>query len=148
MTSKKTNSDKQKHAQSLFVKGMLQKEIADILGVSEQTISKWRQKFNWDKIAEQNNVTRASLLKDSFIQLNAVNKEIADNKNIPTKSQSDTKAQLLREIENFSEQPIYKYIDIFEEFIAWLSKTEPKQLKLFSELSWKFIEEKQNLKTN
>jgi len=148
MTSKKTMSDKRAIAQSLFIKGVLQKEISEIIGISEQTISKWRKNFDWDILIQQNNITRKSLLKDTFIQLTAVNQQIKDNNNIPTKAQSDTKAQLLREIEKFSEQPIYKYIEIFEEFIAWLSKTDPKNLKLFSDLSWKFIDEKQALKNN
>ena len=102
MTSKKSVSDKRAIAQSLYIKGVLQKEISEIIGISEQTISKWRKNFNWDEMLQQNTVTRNSLLRDAYIQLDAVNNAIKQNGNIPRKEQSDSKAQLLREIESFS----------------------------------------------
>ena len=149
-TVKKKNkfNEKRATAQALYLKGMSQKEIHDIIGISEQTISKWRNLFNWDDIKELNTITRSSLLKQSYIQLAAVNKEIEENKNIPTKVQSDSKAQLLREIEHLSEIPIHKYIEVFEEVLSWLSKTDPKYIKQFSELTWKFIEDRQSLNAN
>lgn len=146
MTSKKSVSDKRAIAQSLYIKGVSQKEIAEIIGISEQTISKWRKNFYWDEILEQNTVTRTSLLKDSYIQLAAVNNAIKLNGNIPKKEQSDSKAQLLREIESFSEQPIFKYIEVFEEFTAWLSRNNPKMMIPFANISMQFIEDLRNEK--
>lgn len=146
---KKANlNEKRTMAQSLFIKGITQKEIAEITGISEQSISKWRKKYDWDNLFEQHNVTRASLLKQSYEQLAAVNKEILANNNIPTKAQSDSKAQLLREIEKFSDTPMYKYIEVFEELISWLSKTDPKNIKFIAEITWKFIDDKQSLNAN
>jgi transposase len=141
MTSKKSIADKRSQAQSLYIKGVLQKDIAEIIGISEQTISKWRKSFNWDEILEQTNITRPSLLRDAYIQLAAVNNKIKENGNVPKKELSDAKAQLLREIELFSEQPIYKYIEVFEEFTAWLSKNNPKIMINFANLSMQFIED-------
>ena len=144
----KNRTEKRSMAQSLFLKGISQKEIAEIISISEQTISKWRAKFEWDNLREIETITRSSLLKQAYIQLAAVNKEIEGNNNIPTKVNSDSKAQLLREIEHLSEIPIHKYIEVFQEVISWLSRTDPKHIKEFSEVTWRFVEAQQSLNGN
>lgn len=130
-------------AKGLFVKSdMSQKEIAVLLGVSEKSVSEWRKKYDWDTSKQIQSITRKSLLEEAYKQLDAINKKIADKGGIPDKALSDAKAQCLREIEQFSDTPTHIYIDVFEDFCAWLSRYAPKQLRGVSELSLRFIESK------
>lgn len=131
-------------AKGLYVKsGMTQKEIAALLGVSEKAVSEWRKKYDWDTAKQIQSITRKSLLEDAYKQLDAINQRITtEKKGIPDKAMSDAKAECLREIEKFSDTPTHIYIDVFEDFCAWVSKYYPKELKRFSELSLRFIESK------
>ena len=130
-------------AKGLFVKSdMSQKEIAVLLGVSEKSVSEWRKKYDWDTSKQIQSITRKSLLEEAYKQLDAINKKITDKGGIPDKALSDAKAECLREIEKFSDTPTHIYIDVFEDFCAWLSRYTPKQLREFSELSLRFIESK------
>lgn len=85
-------------------------------------------------------ITRPQLLQEAYAQLKAVNEIIANKHgNVPTKELSDVKAVIRKEIESFTHQPIHKYIEVFEEFIDFLSRTEPSKLTDFATLSQAFI---------
>jgi putative ATPase subunit of terminase (gpP-like) len=145
MSEKEMNREqKRETAKGLFVKSdMTQKEIAVLLGVSEKTVSEWRKKYDWDSARQIQSITRKSLLEDAYRQLDAINQKVTANGGIPDKALSDAKAECLREIEKFSDTPTHIYIDVFEDFCAWLSKYSPKELRRFSELSLRFVENKQ-----
>lgn len=140
-----SREQKRETAKGLFVKSdMAQKEIAVLLGVSEKTVSEWRKKYGWDSARQIQSITRKSLLEDAYKQLDAINQKITAKGGIPDKALSDAKAECLREIEKFSDTPTHIYIDVFEDFCAWLSKYCPKDLHRFSELSLRFVESKQD----
>lgn len=136
-----TNAEKKELGRNLYVKtDMKRKEIAQRIGASEKTLRKWIEENEWDKMRDSLQITRPQLLNDAYVQLNAINIFIKQElKNIPNKEMSDAKAVLRKEIETFSTQPIHKYIEVFEEFIEYLSKTEPAQITVFANLSQKFI---------
>ena len=47
--SKREMATKKRQAAHLFlIKGLLQKEIAKIIGVSEVTMTKWKRQYKWD----------------------------------------------------------------------------------------------------
>lgn len=143
MSEEMSREQKRETAKGLFVKGgMNGKEIALLLGVTEKTISEWRKKYNWDDDRRTQNITRQALLGEAYKQLDAINKSITEKGGIPDKNLSDAKAQCLREIERFSDTPTYLYVSVFEDFCAWLSKYEPKQLVTVSQLGLRFIESK------
>lgn len=139
-----SREQKRETAKGLFVKSdMTQKEIAVLLGVSEKAVSEWRKKYDWDTAKQIQSITRKSLLEEAYKQLDAINKKVADKGGIPDKALSDAKAECMREIEKFSDTPTHVYVDVFEDFCAWLSRNAPKQLREFGELSMRFIESKQ-----
>lgn len=139
-----TLAQKREVGMGLYTKGnMSQKEIAALLSISDKTIGEWRKKFEWDDAKKIQQVTRKSLLENAYKQLAAINKKVDDNGGIPSKIENDAKIQCLREIDLFSATPTRLYIDVFEDFMAWLSKNEPKQLQTISALALKFVEHKE-----
>jgi predicted transcriptional regulator len=135
------NAEKKTLAKTLFVKSsMNRKEIATQVGVTEKTLRNWIDGDNWEELKNSQTITRSQLLQDAYNQLRAINQKIEiDFKGIPTKELSDAKGVIRKEIEHFSHQPIYKYVEVFEEFIEYTSKISPSDLNKFSELSQGFI---------
>jgi hypothetical protein len=135
------NAEKKDLARNLYVKSDFnRKEIAAQVGTTEKTLRKWIEESDWDKMKDSIQITRPKLLQDAYNQLNAINRKIETELfGIPTKELSDAKGTIRREIEVFSDQPIHKYIEVFEEFIGYLSKTTPAKVVEFAELSQGFI---------
>lgn len=135
------NAEKKDLARSLYIKSdMTRKEIAQQVGTTEKTLRKWIDDDGWDKMKDSLQITRPQLLQDAYAQLNAINRYIEEKlQGIPTKDLSDAKGVIRKEIETFSEQPIHKYIEVFEDFIGYLSKTTPSKVAEFAALSQEFI---------
>ncbi len=137
------STSKQELAKSLFVKSTLnRKQIAETVGCTEKTLRNWIDKFGWEQLKEAETITRSQLLRDAYKQLKQVNAHIENELNgIPNKEMSDVKAVIRKEIEALSEQPLYVYIEVAEEFTGWLAKHHPKSLKETTSLLYEFIQE-------
>lgn len=135
------NREKQEHARGLYVRSTYnQKEIAAIVNVTPKTIGNWIKDGNWDEHRDSLQITRPQLLQDSYAQLKAINLKIqTDFNGIPNKQLSDAKGVIIKEIEALSNQPLHRYIEVFEEYIEWLSKNHPDQLRSFATSSQEFI---------
>jgi len=136
-------AEKKQLAQSLYVKSdFTRKQIAEQVGVTEKTLRGWITDGEWDTMKDALQVTRPQLLIEAYSQLKAVNTKIRDDfGNVPNKELSDAKGVLRKEIEILSNQPIHKYIEVFEDFIQFLSKNDPKELSKWASLSQLFINE-------
>lgn len=133
--------EKKKLAHSLFVKGnMTRKSIADQVGVQPKTLKSWIDKGNWEDMKEAQAITRPQLLQDAYNQLRAINLKVEELGGVPNKELSDAKAIVRKEIETFSNSPLHQYVEVFEEFIGFISKHSPEDLIRFAELSNEFIE--------
>jgi hypothetical protein len=135
------NAEKKNLAKTLFVKStMNRKQIAAQVSVTEKTLRSWIELDNWEDLKNSQTITRSQLLQDAYNQLRAINQKIETELNgVPTKELSDAKGVIRKEIEHFSHQPIYKYVEVFEEFIEHLAKNAPVELTKFAELSQNFI---------
>lgn len=135
--------EKKQLAYALYVKSSVKytrKEIAKHVATTEKTLRGWIENGEWDTQREALQITRPQLLQEAYTQLKAINQEIAEkHRNIPTKELSDAKAVIRKEIEAFSTQPIHRYIEVFEEFIEWMSKNEPGQMAIFGPIAQRFI---------
>ena len=68
----------QEFAKSLFLsQNLTQKEIAERVGVTEKTLSKWIEKEGWDKLKKSALVTKAAQLAMLYDQLEYLNRHIA-----------------------------------------------------------------------
>lgn len=138
-------ADKKHLAQSLYVKSELsRKAIAEQVNITEKTLRKWIELGEWDKMKDAMQITRPQLLQEAYAQLQAINQIIREeHNNVPPKDLSDAKGVIRKEIEAFSSNPIHRYIECFEDFIDYLSKNQPGQLRTFASLSMEFINELQ-----
>lgn len=118
-----------------------QKKIAEMCGVQEKTLKAWIDKYRWGEEKEKNSITRQSLLKETYSQLTAINKEIKENYNgIPTKTLSDAKGVLIKEIEALDRQPLHKIIEVLQDVLVWCGKHHHEQVQELAELLNEFIE--------
>ena len=139
------NEEKKRLAYSLYVKSSAKytrKSLAKKVGVTETTLRRWISDGEWDLQRDASQITRPQLLMDAYAQLKAINQKIEKEfGGVPNKELSDAKASVRKEIELFSVMAIHKYIEVFEEFIDWLAKNNPKKLQEWAVLSQNFISE-------
>lgn len=126
---------------------MNRKEIAATVGVSEKTLRSWIDSGEWDKQRDSLRITRPQLLQEAYAQLNAINIKIKESyAGVPPKDLSDAKAVIRKEIEALEHAPIFRYVEVFEHFMDFLSKSYPVEMVPFAKRSQEFISELQKHK--
>jgi len=129
-------------ARELFLNGRYsRKELAEMVGVTEKTLRRWIEAENWEKLKISVSITRKKLLQEAYQQLDNINQYIKNELNgIPNKEMADAKAVIRKEIETLSDRPLYQYIEVTEELIEYIGKTDPKKLVECTETIRNFIE--------
>lgn len=113
-----------------------QKEIADIIGVSEVTMSKWVADGNWDEIKALETASRGATIRNLLKRIfEESQKEDPD---------ADKIAKLTSALEKLDQKKITvpNTINIFMAFGKWLYPRNPEQAKQFTMLMNDFIKEK------
>jgi len=97
-----TISDKQYLAKVLYTREQLDgKVVAKRVGVSEKTISKWVNDFNWKELRQRLLLAKDELLGQLYRQLEALNGAIEKSEaKHPTTAQADTQVKLTAAIRN------------------------------------------------
>lgn len=120
-----------------FHKGKEQKEIAEMYKVSEQLVSKYRKKFDWDK--------RSRDLKESnYGSIEKLTK--LRDKNIE-KGDSDAawKAQkIIDSIEKDFDRLAYT-IEIMDDFLSYLKQHHAKAFRIFQKILPDFLQSQRNI---
>lgn len=127
----------------MFIQGTYtQKHIAEMVGCAQNTLTSWIDKGNWKEEKEAKTITRPELLKTSYLQLAAINKEIEDeHKGIPNKDLSYAKSMIRQEIESLSDMPLHQYTEVFGEYMQFLNDAHLDKIQEHTELMNEFIEE-------
>jgi transcriptional regulator with XRE-family HTH domain len=95
MAENTTMADKQYLAKILFTREKLeQKLIAKKVGVSEKTISKWVNEFNWRSLRDRLLVGKEEVLNNLYEQISNLNRAIQD-KNVGEKYGDTKQADIL-----------------------------------------------------
>lgn len=137
------STEKKQIARSLFLNSdITRKVIAQQAKITEQTLRRWIEQGKWEQTKDAKTVTRAILLQDSYAQLKALNIAINQSGGVPNKEQSDAKAVLRKEIEALKDTPIHVYVEVFEEFIGYISSVAPTKLQELSAFMQSFLETK------
>ena len=138
-----SKAEKKVIAEGLFIKTTLtRKEIAAQVGVSQTTLRDWIEKGGWESIKQSGTIKFQALLEESIKQLEAINKRINDEHGgVPNKELSDAKAVIRKEIEVLSKKPLFRYVEVMEDFQGWTTKHHPEDLQKVTKLSMKFIED-------
>lgn len=122
-----SNAQKKEWAQLLFTKeNISQKEIAERVGVSEVTMSRWVKAGSWESLKVSITITKEEQLKNIYRQLAEINKAIAERSadegpRYATPSESDTINKLATAISKMeSDIGLSDIIATFQGLLTWL----------------------------
>ena len=122
---------KKSTARALFMSGMEQAEIADRVGVSRVTISKWCVDEGWKETRAAKNITRSELVNKLLLTIDNLITQVNESKD-PTLlgGLGDKLAKLSAVIEKLDKKAnVVDAIDVFTAFSKWLefrAKTDPE----------------------
>lgn len=124
-------------AQDLFVySGRTQKEIAEMVGVSEQTIVRWKDEGKWEELKGANNLTANQVIGNLYRMALELSKD-------PT-SNADRIAKIASAIDRLkpTKHTLTSYISAFMDFGDWAKrKGFVEEIKILNRLQKAFIED-------
>ncbi len=143
MAGRTTNKQKQDYARTLYLQGGLsQKEIAERVGVTEATLSRWQRKEGWKDMRAARSVTRAEQLRRLYAQMasmmDAIEGRPADKPISP--SEADSVAKLTKAIKALeTETGLSETVEVFMRFGSWMRNRDPDLARKFARLQDQYI---------
>ena len=141
------NNDKKKAlAKDIYTLGQFTfEEIAEKVGSTRQTVSKWCREGQWEEIKAGMTVSREQILKGMYSQVNEINKAIQkneDGKRYATPAQADTLAKLSAAIKKMEmDTGISDLVSAGIRFAEWLRPVDMDKTKEFVRLWDAFLKE-------
>ena len=131
-------------AKSMYIhENRTQAEIAEVVGVSRQTIVKWCKDDKWDELKVSMTMTREAQIKNLYRQLSEIQQAILareDGQRYANTREADTIAKLTDSIKKLeTEVGIHDVVSVAERFVGWLRPIDLEQTKTFVGLFDKFI---------
>lgn len=147
MAKELTMQQKRDWAKLLFTReNLTQKEIAERVGVSAQSVNKWVKTENWENLKVSITITKDEQLKSLYRQLSELNKYIAERDNgsrFATSSEADTISKLANAIDKMeSDIGLSDIITTFRKFLDWMRKTDLSQAQSLAPIFDAFIKDK------
>jgi uncharacterized protein YjcR len=135
MAKQVTNQAKKLMAERMFVEdGMTAKAISELLDVSQVTLSKWRNDFEWEKKRSEMLAAPHKLREILMREL----KTIAEGGT--SLVDADALAKVNKVIESVSDRISVQIIfSVFKEFDNWMADQDPKTAVLFTEYHKQFL---------
>lgn len=144
MSIVKTEKDvKKEYALLLFKQGVTQKEIAQRVGTTEQTLSKWAKDGKWDALRKSLLVTRQEQLGNLYEQLSELNTNIKskpEGQRFANSKEADVLVKTtgaIRQLE--TETSVSDVVDVSIKCLNWLRGVEPAKAKEQAEIFDAFI---------
>ena len=130
------NKAKKELAEKLFIEdGLTAKEISPLVGVSEQTLSRWRKDGNWDN---KRNEFLAAPHKIKEVLMKEL-KSIASGEG--STIDADALAKVSKVIETLSSRTSVQVIfSVFKEFDNWMADQEPRLAIEFTDWHKRFLQ--------
>lgn len=112
-----------------------QKEICDIVGWTEATFTKNKEKFGWDSLKGATSITAQNIIKKLYLKLEAL--VDAD------KIDADALIKVTKSIEFLSNKKVTvsQHINCAKEFTVWLFAKKPDLAKELNKYQREFINE-------
>lgn len=108
-------------ARALFLSGMEQIEIADKVGVSRVTISKWCSAEGWKQIRAARNITRPELTNKILALINKLLEEFEGADNMTAPALADKLSKLTAVIDKLDKRAtVVDVIEVFMNLSHWL----------------------------
>ncbi|MBK5719784.1 helix-turn-helix domain-containing protein [Dysgonomonas sp. Marseille-P4677] len=138
---------KKKNAKALFITGQYQqKEIAELVGVTVQTISRWVNSEKWDVELASLTITKEKQLARYYAQINEINEAIserdkgqryANSKEADILNKLSAAAQKLE-----SETGVRDIVDVSIGLLEWVRGFDVEKAKELSDLFDGYIKTK------
>ena len=143
---KLTNKQKKDWAKSLFLNEKLtQKELAARVGVSENTISKWVNEGDWEKLRKNILLTREEQMQLMINELEALNKFIQDKPpgfRFADSKEANIRRNLVKDIKELeTKASLAEIIEAGKRFTKWLTISDLKKAREFADLFDAFIKD-------
>lgn len=141
----KKKSDEQQKAYDLFCNTVLtQKEIATVVNVSAQQMSKWVKDGNWELYRSAHQTSLPAIIQGYYLQLAEINKEVKEKYNgVPTNEHTDSICKITNSIEKLNKKHnLSAYHQVLREFLEWSMKQNAEHAKLFGPDMLDFLREK------
>ena len=140
------NIDKRDIARSLYVNGSYtQEEIAQKVGVTRQTVSRWIATDSWDDQKAALTITPQQILAGLNRQIVEINNSISqreEGQRFASVAEADTLAKLAAAIKKIeSDAGIADIVDVGIRFTNWLRELDLEKAKEFNELLDAFIKD-------
>jgi uncharacterized protein YjcR len=135
-----TNEKKREIAEDMYIRlGMTGREIAENLGVTEQTVSRWKKgrdgEKDWDA---RKNEAQLTPLKIKELLLEEAHK-IAKGEESNIKA--DQLSKIMAAIDQLDKKiNVRTVMDVFREFDNWMAEQEPKTAILFTRFHKLFLQ--------
>jgi transcriptional regulator with XRE-family HTH domain len=130
---------KQDYAMTLFLySGKTQQEIAERVGVSENTLTAWKKAGNWETMKGALTATKPQLIKDFYQQITLIKESAVDEQGKP-RAMTLKETQAIRLItkaigELDRSLTMDTYVQVMEEFVRWFYEAKPDEAQAF--LPW------------
>lgn len=140
------NIDKKDIAKSLYLNGTFtQEEIAEKVGTTRQTVSRWVKQGAWDELKASLTITPAQILAGLNRQIVEINNNInqrEEGKRFATVPEADTLAKLASAIKKIEQDVgIADIVDVGIRFTNWLRALDLDKAKEFNNLLDAFIKD-------
>jgi predicted transcriptional regulator len=127
----KVSTDKKEFAEALFMQNMAQNAIADKIGVSVNTISRWVKDGCWAEKRTAQTLTRKEVVNNVLRSVNALAEKLGECSDVNSSSRiADQLAKLSSTISKLDkESSVVDYVDCFIAFGRWLeyqAETDPE----------------------
>lgn len=149
--TRKDTEQKKSLGRSLYLSGMEQTEIADQLGVSRVTISKWCTAEGWKEARAAKNISRPELVNKLLLTIDAMIENVNKSKD-PTLigSLADKLSKLSATIEKLDKKAnVIDAIEVFMAFNRWIQdqasfdpEITPELIKAINKYQNKFLMER------
>jgi transcriptional regulator with XRE-family HTH domain len=135
-------------AKMLFIyENLTQKEIAERVGTSEKSLSKWQLEGNWESLKVSITITKEEQLKSLYRQLAELNKAISEReeKRFATAAEADVISKLSNAINKMeSDIGVSDIVSVGKKFLTWLRRYDLNRAQEITPLFDSFV--KENLK--
>lgn len=138
--------DKKDIAKSLYLNGnYTQEEIAEKVGSTRQTVSRWIKDGGWEELKASITITPTQILAGLNRQIVEINNNISNRKEgerFATVAEADTLAKLASAIKKIeTDIGIADIIDVSIRFTNWLRPLDLEKAKEFTNLLDAFIKD-------
>ena len=134
-------------AKSMYIhENRTQAEIAEVVGVSRQTIVKWCKDDKWDELKVSMTMTREEQIKNLQRQLSEINRTIREREpeagpRYATAREADIICKLTDAINKLEyDVGIHDVVSVGNRFIQWLRPVDPELTKTFVGAFDKYIQ--------